>query len=130
MKPKYMFLHAVFLIFCHLLQKFMTVKTPPFFNFTFFCTPKRYMRIHCLVLKNGTNYVFYFTRMISTLKYKWPPELSVIFHSKLHFLLISPIPDFLVWIFSKNLIVNTYLYDNSLGKIIILEKTTTLCCWK
>ena len=31
-----------------------------FFQFCMFCTPKRCMRVHCLVLKNNPNYVFFF----------------------------------------------------------------------
>ena len=44
-----------------------------FSNFARFCTPKRYTRVHCLVLKNNPNYVIFFTRMISNFKYKCPP---------------------------------------------------------
>ena len=44
-----------------------------FFNLACFWYPKRYTRVHRLVLKNDPNYVNFFTRMISTLKYKCPP---------------------------------------------------------
>ena len=44
-----------------------------FSNFARFCTPKRCMRVHCLVLKNNPNYVNFLTRMISNFKDKWPP---------------------------------------------------------
>ena len=47
-----------------------------FFNLACFWYPKRCTRVHRLVLKNDPNYVNFFTRMISTLKYKWPPRDS------------------------------------------------------
>ena len=46
---------------------------PFFFNLACFWYPKRCTRVHRLVLKNDPNYVNFFTRMISTFKYKCPP---------------------------------------------------------
>ena len=73
--PKYVFLHAFFFI-CPIMSfpKFVNMtKTHPFSNFACFCTPKWCTRVQCLVLKNNPNYVNFFTRMISTFEYKWPP---------------------------------------------------------
>ena len=64
--PKYVFLLRVFFLI-------NGQKHTLFSNFARFCTPKRCTRVHCLVLKNNPNYVNFFTRMISNLKYKWPP---------------------------------------------------------
>ena len=75
-----MFLHA-FLLICPpcpaamSFPKFVNmIKNTPFFppNFARFSTPKRCTRVHCLVLKNNPNYIF-FSRMISNFKYKCPP---------------------------------------------------------
>ena len=52
-----------------------------FFNLACFWYPKRCTRVHRLVLKNDPNYVNFFTRMISTLKYKWPPWVPPPFYS-------------------------------------------------
>ena len=77
--PEYAFLHAFILIFHHLfiIPKFMTIpkNTPFFFKYGFFAPLNNVSvyNVHCLVLKNSHNYVFHFTRMISTLKYKCPP---------------------------------------------------------
>ena len=61
-----MFLHAYFLICppCPAAMSFpkfvnMTKNTPFFPNFARFCTPKRCTRVHCLVLKNNPNYIFF-----------------------------------------------------------------------
>ena len=73
--PKYSFLHAFYLIWasCPFQNLSIWPKTYPFSNFARFYTTKRCMQIHCLVLKNNPNYVNFFTRMISSLKYKCPP---------------------------------------------------------
>ena len=74
--PKYMFLHAFFLICASRPFQNLSIwpKTYPFSNFARFCTTKRCTRVHCLVLKNNPNYVIFFTRMISNFKYKCPPQ--------------------------------------------------------
>ena len=74
--PKYAFLLAFFSLVRHVLSKISQyVKKHTYFsNRACFCTPKRCMRVHCLVLKNNPNYVNFFTRMISNFKYKWPPR--------------------------------------------------------
>ena len=59
---KYVFLHAFFLICppCHFQNWSIWPKTHHFFsNFARFCTPKRCTRVHCLVLKNNPNYIFF-----------------------------------------------------------------------
>ena len=38
----------------------MTKNTPFFSNFARFCSPKQCTRVHCLVLKNNPNYIFFF----------------------------------------------------------------------
>ena len=62
--PKYTFLHTFFLIcvHAHVLSKICQYgqKHTIFPNFARFCTPKRCTRVHCLVLKNNPNYVFFF----------------------------------------------------------------------
>ena len=80
--PKYAFLHVFFLNFPPSFSKIYDhrQKHTLFSNFGRFCTPKRCTRVHCLVLKNNPNYVFRFTRMISTLKYKPPPLYSWLLH--------------------------------------------------
>ena len=77
--PKYVFLHAFFFFFvsCPFQNLSIWPKTYPFSNFARFCTPKRCTRVNCLVLKNNPNYVYFFTRMISNFKYKWPPGLKL-----------------------------------------------------
>ena len=47
-------------------------KTHSFSNFAWFCTPKRCTHVHRLLLTNNSNYVNFFTRMISNFKYKCP----------------------------------------------------------
>ena len=59
---KYVFLHAFFLNLSAMsFPKFfnMTKNTRFFSNFARFCTPKRCTRVHCLVLKNNPNYIFF-----------------------------------------------------------------------
>ena len=34
--------------------------------------------VHCLVLKNNSNYIIFFIRMISNFKYKCPPAPGII----------------------------------------------------
>ena len=52
-------------------------KNALFSDFARFCTPKWYMCIHCLVLKNNPNYMNFFSRMISNFKYNPPPPPGV-----------------------------------------------------
>ena len=58
-------------------------KNTPFFPMLHVFAPLNDVRAYiacrdCLVLKNNPNYViFFFTRMISSLKYKWPPGLFI-----------------------------------------------------
>ena len=53
--------------------------------------------------------------------------ISAIVHSKLHFF---PNPQLFLCIFSKNFTVITYLYNNSSGNSILLERETILYCWE
>ena len=74
--PKYAFLHAFFLI-CPVLSfpKFVNMtKNTPFFPILHVFIPLNDVRrVHCLVLKNNSNYVKFLPRMISNFKYKCPP---------------------------------------------------------
>ena len=84
---KYAFLHAFFVMS---FPKFvtMTKHTRPFFFpilHVFACTPKRCKRVHCLVLKNNSNYVNIFYEDDTQLQIKVaPPVVKVTyFHSTL-----------------------------------------------
>ena len=71
--PNYAFLHAFFLICPSCLFQNLSIwpKTHPFFQFACFCTPKRCTRVHCLVLKNNSNYVNFWRSLIP------PPDIQV-----------------------------------------------------
>ena len=76
--PKYAFLHVYFSLFsCHVLSKICLYDQKHTPNFAHFCTPKRCMRIHCLVLKSNPNYVNLWTSLIPPLTFKWPPGICV-----------------------------------------------------
>ena len=74
--PKYVFLHAFFLIClsCPFQNNCLYDQKHTFFpNFARFCTPKRCTRVHCLVLKNNPNYVNFWTSLIPLLTFQCPP---------------------------------------------------------
>ena len=82
--PKYAFLHAIFLICpsCPFQNLSIWPKTHPFFsNFARFFTPKRCMRVQCLVLKNNPNYVNFWTSLITPLTFRWPPGGNLVYIS-------------------------------------------------
>ena len=77
--PKYAFLHAFFLICLSCpFKKFALYdqKHTLFPNFARFCTPKRCMRVHCLVLKNNPNYVNFWMSLIPPLTFECPPGVK------------------------------------------------------
>ena len=84
---KYAFLHVFFLIFpsCPFTNLWTWSKTHSFFfsNLAHFCTPKRCMHVHCLVLKNNPNNVILFMRMITTSNTSGPP-LWTLSHGENH----------------------------------------------
>ena len=74
--PKYVFLHAFFLICLSCSFQNLSIwpeNTPFFSNFARFCTPKRCTHVKCLVLKNNPNYVIFWTSLIPPLIFEWPP---------------------------------------------------------
>ena len=94
--PKYAFLHAFLKIFLSWPFQNLSIwpKTHPFFQFCMFCTPKRCMRIHCLVLKNNPYYVNFWTSQITPLTFECPP-LGPVF-SNLTLVTLWCLADFLV----------------------------------
>ena len=72
--PKYVFLHAFFLICLSCSFQNMTKNTPFFSNFARFCTPKWCTRVQCLVLKNNPNYVIFWTSLIPPWHSSGPPQ--------------------------------------------------------